>query len=69
MHALNFHHAEAHTPQIDNQTLLENLAKTALKHIPGSATLIDKHFSTEKIKPELKEKKIVNLVMYQTPHR
>ena len=69
MHALNFHHAEAHTPQIDNQNLLESLARTALKHVPGSAKLIDKHFSTDRIKPELKEEKIVNLVMYHTPHR
>ena len=69
MHALNFHPAQAHTAQIDDRSLLESLSKVALKHVPGSATLIDKHFSTEGIKPEIKEEKVINLVMYHTPHR
>ena len=70
MHSnLNFHPAEARTARIDSHTRLEELATVALKHIPGSAKLIEKHFSTAGIEPELKEEKPINLVMYHTPHR
>ena len=61
---LNFHHAEADKPRIDSQNLLKELAEKSLKHIPGSAALIDKHFNQDRIKPELKEPKPVNLVMH-----
>ena len=61
---LNFHHAEADKPRIDSQNLLKELAEKSLKHIPGSAALIDKHFNQDRIKPELKEARPVNLVMH-----
>jgi hypothetical protein len=48
---------------------MKELAQKALKHIPGSAPLIEKHFSTDAITPELREKKPINLVMHLTHHR
>ena len=66
---LNFHQAEAEKPRVDSQHLLKELAQASLKHIPGSAALIDKHFNQERIKPELKEAKPINLVMHHAYNR
>ena len=61
---LNFHHAEAGRARVDSQKALKELAQASLKHIPGSAALIEKHFNQGRIKPELKAPKPINLVMH-----
>ena len=66
---MNLHVSEADTPRVQSQHLLKELAQKSLKHIPGSAPLIEKHFSTDPIQPELKETKPINLVMHLAHHR
>jgi hypothetical protein len=66
---LSLHVAEADTPRVQSQHLLRELALKSMKHIPGSASLIEKHFNTDPIQPELKETKPINLVMHLTHHR
>ena len=67
---LNFHHAEAGKPRVDSHQMLKELAHASLKHIPGSEAIIDKHFNQDqRIKPELRDPKPINLVMHHTYNR
>ena len=43
---------------------MEQLARAALKNVPGSQAVLNKHFNKGLIKPEIKTKKIENLVMH-----
>ena len=69
MHALNFSHVQASIPKVDTHHRVYELAKAALKHIPGGTQAVEKQFNTKKITPELIEKQPVNLIMHHVPHR
>ena len=68
-HNMSMHVSEADKPRVQSQHLLKELAQKSLKHIPGSAALLEKHFNTDPIQPELKKQKPVNLVMHLAHHR
>ena len=69
MHALNFSHAQASVPKVDTHHRVYEIAKAALKHIPGGTQAVEKQFNTKTITPEIKEPKPINLVMHFVPHR
>ena len=60
----NIGHAAAGEPKVTSSHLVEQLARAALKNVPGSEAVLNKHFNKGLIKPEIKTKKIENLVMH-----
>lgn len=60
----NLNHAAAYEPRISQKHLLKSFAEKALANVPGSQQVIDKHFNTELIKPELNPPKPIDLVMH-----
>lgn len=64
---LNLNHAEADKPTVSSRHMLQSLAEKALKHIPGSANVIEQHFSSKPIVPGIKNPKPINLIMHM-PH-
>ena len=64
MQSQNLHHSAAYEPRVSNKTLLKSLAKAAFKNIPNSQQVIEKHFNTAPIQPELLPPKPKNLVFH-----
>ena len=65
MHShLNFHTSTAAIAKVSTKELQRSLAESALKHIAGATELIEKTFSTEKIKPELVPDRPMNLLLH-----
>ena len=65
---MDFHNNLSHTvvdhPKISSAHLVKELAYQALKHVPGAKPLLDKHFNTDLIQPELRPKRPQNLMMH-----
>ena len=49
MQHLNLHQSAAYEPRITQPNLLKSFAEKALANVPGSQTVIDKHFDTSYI--------------------
>ena len=64
MEKLNHHVDQAFVPRIAHKQSKIQIAKAALKHIPGSQTLIQKTFEQNNIPRELPIEKPVNLVLH-----
>ena len=58
------HHQEGFRPRIGSRKNLRRLAQAALKNIPGTQELIQKHFDTIPVKPELTPVPQRNLIMH-----
>ena len=64
MERLNQHVAEGYKARIGQHQHLKAIAESALKHVPGSQALIDKHFGTQLYPQGLTQPKPINLVMH-----
>ena len=64
MQSQSLHPSAAYEPRVSNKILLQSLAKAAFKNIPNSQQVIEKHFNTEAIQPELLPPKPKNLVFH-----
>ena len=60
----NLNHAAGYEPRISQKHLLKSFAEKALAHVPGSAQVIEKHFNTDLIRPELIPAKPVDMIMH-----
>ena len=68
MHShLDFSQGIVHEPKLAQQGHVESLAREALKHIPGGAAIVEKHFSNQQQFRDLLPKKAENQLMYP-PH-
>ena len=60
----NLHPAAGYEPRITQKHLLQSFAQKALANVPGAKAVIDKHFNTSLLRPELKPAKPIDLVMH-----
>ena len=64
MEFLNHHVDQAFVPRITQKQAKIQIAKAALKHIPGSQQLIEKTFESKPVPRELLIEKPVDLVLH-----
>ena len=56
--------AQGYEPRIVSKPLVQQLATAALKNVPGSAKLIEEHFSTNAVQGRIMPQKPVNQAMH-----
>lgn len=61
---LNIGHAVATEPKITSPHLVQQIARAALKDVPGVQAILDKHFKTDIIQTALKPKPVENLLFH-----
>lgn len=66
MEFLSYHHEAAYAPRVDTLSYKKNLARAALKHVPGSEALIQKTFDARNtvIPHEIQPEEAKPLVMH-----
>ena len=64
MDRLSHHVQEAHTPRISDPKLKAMLARAAMAHMPGSESLIAKHYESKPVPREIAPPKVQNQVMH-----
>ena len=64
MEYLNHHVDQAYTPRIHSTQAKMQVARAALKNIPGSEELIQKTFQPKPVPRELPAEKPVNLILH-----
>ena len=64
MEYLNHHVDQAYTPRIQSKEAKMQVARAALKNIPGSEELIQKTFQPKPVPRELPAEKPVNLILH-----
>ena len=60
----NIGHAAASEPKITSPHLVQQIARAALKNVPGVQGILDKHFKKDVIQTELKPKPVENLLFH-----
>ena len=55
---------EQYAPRLQTTAYKMNLARAALKHVPGSEQLINETFTEGIVKPEIKPQRVENLVFH-----
>lgn len=62
--ATGFHHGDVHAPRITDPKLVQAITKLAVKNIPNSNKLIEKHFENPKIQDDIKVPRMQDLDMH-----